>query len=231
MKTLVDDVVERMPLETRAHILAEGRADHSFWPYITRIARQPDGAKAIDDEMKRAAINELDPNRHKEMRGRWHLLRYKIRYIKSQVAQNARPGFMGHPPPPIIHGIEGLAEGIPGMVTSLDQPTASTTAASSSGGTDIWGTIGKVLSSAATAAGSIYSTKIATGAQQDIAKIQAQAAQGIALTQQQQQQLAAARAAAASGTGGGLSTAMYILLGLLGLGGLVFLSSVISRRH
>src|SRR5574342_470436 len=154
MKTLVDDVVERMPLETRAHILAEGRADHSFWPYITRIARQPDGAKAIDDEMKRAAINELDPNRHKEMRGRWHLLRYKIRYIKSQVAQNARPGFMGHPPPPIIHGIEGLAEGIPGMVTSLDQPTASPTAASSSGGTDIWGTIGKVLSSAATAAAS-----------------------------------------------------------------------------
>lgn len=227
MKTLVDDVVERMPLETRAHILAEGRADHGFWPYITRIARQPDGAKTIDDEMKRAAINELDPGRHTEMRGRWQLLRHKIRYIRSQIAQNARPGFMG--PPPIIRGIEGLAEGVPGMVTSLDQPTASTTAASSSGGTDIWGTIGKVLASAGTAAGQIYSTKIATGAQQDIAKIQAMAAQGIALTQAQQQQLAAARAAAASGPSGA-SVAMYILLGLLGLGALFMVYSIMKKR-
>ncbi|MDD5305482.1 MAG: hypothetical protein PHS14_20470 [Elusimicrobia bacterium] len=220
MKTIADNVVDRMPLQTRAHILAEGRHDETFWPYLTRIARQPDGAKTVDDEMKRAAINELDPSRYREMAGKWPLLRYKVRYIKSQIAQNARPAFMGP-------GIAGLAEGIPGMVTSLDQPT---TAASGSG-TDIWGTIGKVIAAAGTAAGSIYSSRITADAQKDIAKIQAQAAQGIALTQQQQQQLAAAQAAAASGGSGGLSTAMYILLGLLGLGGLVFLFSVISRRR
>lgn len=228
MKTIADNVVDQMPLQTRAHVLAEGKNDHAFWPYLTRIARQPDGAKVIDDEMKRAAINELDPSRHKDMRGKWPLLRFKVRYIKSQIAQNARPGFMGPPPPQTLRGLEGLAEGIPGMVTSLDTPS---TPAASSSGTDIWGTIGRVLSSAATAAGSIYSARITTDAQRDIEKLRAQAAQGIALTQQQQQQLQAAQAAAATGGSSGLSTAMYILLGLLGLGGLVFLFSVISRRR
>ena len=46
MKTLADTVVERMPLQTRAHILDEGRHDPSFWPYLTRIAAHPD---RIDD--------------------------------------------------------------------------------------------------------------------------------------------------------------------------------------
>lgn len=209
MEMVADRVVSKMPLQTRAHVLEEGRHDPSFWGYLARIASHPEPGAAIDDEMKRAAINELDPSTHKESAGRWPVLRSKIRAIKQRIAQEAYLSKTG-------------VGDIPGMVTTLDQPTAA-----SSSGSDIWGTIGKALSTVGQVAGSVYSTKIATDAQQDIAKIQAQAAQGIALTQAQQQALAAAKAAAAGGSSSNI--VLYILLGVLGLGGLFLLFNMLSK--
>jgi hypothetical protein len=242
MNLMVDRVVSKMPYLTRAHALEEGQHDPEFWPYLARIANHPEPGMAIDDEMKKAAINELDPTSHRDLKGRWPVLRQKIRYIKGQIEAHAyvnRTGQLG-----------GLADALPGMVTDYSQlstPAASAyptgpnlapgqpapagsalTTPAAGGGSDIWGTIGKVLATAGQAAGQIYSTKITTGAQQDIAKIQAQAAQGIALTQAQQQQLAAAKAAAAAGSS---NTVLYILLGLFGLGGLVLLFSLLSKRR
>lgn len=208
MEMVADRVVSKMPLQTRAHVLEEGQHDRAFWGYLARIASHPEPGAAIDDEMKRAAINELDPRTHKESAGRWPVLRAKIRAIKRRISQEAYLSKTG-------------VGDIPGMVTTLDQPTAS-----SSGGTDIWGTIGKALSTVGQVAGSVYSTKIATSAQQDIAKIQAQAAQGIALTQAQQQALQQAQGAAG---GGSSNIALYILLGVLGLGGLLLVFNMLSK--
>lgn len=221
MTTMADSVVKQMSPLTRQHVLEEGKRDDSFWPYFTRLARQPDPGKTIDDEMKRAAINELDPSRYTEMKGKWPVLRSKLRYIKGHIEAHAyiqKTGTMG--------GLSamGYTDPVTGITTFGDSPTAS-----SSGGTDIWSTIGKVLSSVGTAAGQVYATKITTGAQQDIAKIQAQAAQGIALTQQQQQALAQAQAAAASGSSS--NTILYILLGVLGLGGIALLFSLLQKRR
>lgn len=214
---LIDRAVQKMPVQTRVHVLEEGRFNPGFWKYFTPLATRPEPGAAIDDEMKMAAINEIDPSKYKWTRGRWPVLRGKIRTIRRHIEANAyilKTGTVGD---------------IPGMVTSLDQPSTTSTASSSSGGTDIWGTIGKVLSTVGTAAGSIYTAKIAADAATKVAQTQQQAQQNVYATQAQQQ-AALQQAQQLAQRGGSSNTVLYILLGLLGLGGLVLLFQLLKKR-
>ncbi len=235
MKTIADRAVQELPLLTRQHAVEEGRRDPRFWSHLGSLVSRWDAAKAVDDDMKKAVINELDPSAHPEVAGRWPVLREKVRKLRGAIADHSY----------MTRSAAGVGD-IPGMVTNYDQlttpapsaypsgpnlaPGQTAPAASASGGSDIWSTIGKALSTVGQAAGQIYATKITTGAQQDIAKIQAQAAQGIALTQAQQQQLAQAKAAAAAGDGSS-NVVLYILLGLLGLGGLMLVFTLMKGKR
>jgi len=226
MGTQLALAVERLPFLTRAQALEEGERNPKFWPYLGSLMVSPDPAAAVDNELKRAAIDALAPGRYPEAGKNWPMFRSKIRDVRDRISNHLRGGGA-------LEGLFSLSE-IPGIVTSYDSlSTPAATPAASSGGTDIWGTIGKVLATVGTAAASIYGTKIQTDAAKSIAGTQAgvltaqqQAQQQAAAAQVAQQQanlLAAQKQAGASGSSG--SVILYVLLGILGLGGLMFLMS------
>lgn len=228
MTTQLALAVEKLPFLSRAQALEEGERNPQFWSYLGRLMSSSDPDKAVDNEMKKAAIDALDPGKYPEAGAHWPVLQAKLREVRLRIAEHLRDyGTMD--------GFFDLNMGqIPGMVTSYDQLQ---TAPAASGGTDIWSTIGKVLSTVGAAAASIYTTKITTSAQKTIANTQAQT-----LTTQQQTQQAVAQQQAlqqaqtqltvAQQQGGtsGASIIMWVLLGLVGLGGLMFLMKYVKSR-
>lgn len=230
MGTQLALAVERLPFLTRAQALEEGQHNPKFWNYLGRLMVSPDPAAAVDNEMKRAAIDALAPGKYPEAGRNWPVFKAKMQVVRDAISNHMRGGGS-------LEGLFDLGD-IPGLVTSLDQPSAASP--SSSGGTDIWGTIGKVLSSVGTAAASIYATKIQTSAAKSIANTQAQTltaqqqAQQTAAQQQvaqAQQQLMAAQQAAGGG-GGGVSIGSVILYAILvtaGLGIVMFLMNRLTK--
>lgn len=204
MSAIADRAVQKMPALTRVHVLEEGEHDPAFWPYFARLATQPEPGMAIDEDMKRAAINAFDPAKYKDSGARWPVLQAKMMRLKEQIQT---PSGVGD---------------IPGIITSYDQLESPTPAAApvpaSSSGPSIWTTIAGAVAAIAPAAANIYSSSVLSNAQKSVAQIQTTAAQNIALAQAQQQAQA-----------GSTSTALYIILGLLGLGGLLFLFTTLSR--
>jgi hypothetical protein len=203
--------IEQLPFLTRAQALEEGEHDPRFWSYLLDIMHHPNPAVAVDTEMKKAAMNALNPSEYREEGNRWPMFRRKIVEAHNTIAGHLRAGRL-----PGLEGIIGMAD-IPGIVTSLDTPTAQP-AAQPSGGSDIWSTLGKAFTAIAPAVGGIFSSKIAASAQKSVAGTAA----GVANAQLAAQQAAAQQAALAA-KGGGSSIIMYVLLGLLGVGGLIAL--------
>lgn len=212
--------VEKLPFLTRAQALEEGQHNPKFWSYLGHLMVSPDPSWAVDNDMKRAAIDALSPGKYPESGKNWPMFKAKIRDVSGRIAAHMRSGGA-------LEGLFDLGD-IPGIVTSLDQPSAASPTAAASSGGSVWDTIGKVLSSVGTAAASIYTSKTTTSAAQSIAKTQAgvltaqQQAQQTLAQQQAQQQLLAAQGRTGGGAG---SVILYVLLGLLGVGGLVLLLS------
>ena len=202
MSTAVAAAVGELPFLTRSQILEEGDLDPRFWRYLTPLALSSAPGKRIDDDMKKAVINELDPRRFPESRGRWLALRAKINSLREDLGNFAYAN---------------------GTLSDLGAAAAPTAAP------DIWSSIATAIGSLGTAAANIYATKITTSAQTDIAKQQAQLAAAQAAAAASAAQVAAVQQAAAAGQPGGcagssaMSYVLYTLLGVVGIGGLFFL--------
>lgn len=120
MPNAVDTAVLELPHRTKAHALEEGRNDPRFWSYFTPLATSSNPAKAVDDDMKRAVINELDPSSYRDTKGRWPLLRRRVRSSVSVLTNHVRTD--GHLSG-LARFISGLGqEDVPGLVTTLDVP-------------------------------------------------------------------------------------------------------------
>lgn len=212
--------VEQLPFLTRAQALEEGEHDPGFWSYLARVMNSSDPVKDVDNEMKKAAINALAPSKYEEAGRRWPMLRDKIRSVQALIASHlystgSLDGLFD------LSGM-GYTDPVTGITTFGDKPTEP--AAKPAG--DIWSTIGSVISGVGTAAASIWTTRITTSAARSIANTQAGVVGAQTAAQQQiaQQQAQAALLAAQQTTGGGTGNViMYVLLGLLGVGGLLFL--------
>lgn len=123
MAVAVDRAVAEMPLLTKTHVLQEGDNDPRFWSYFQPLATSANPGKAIDDDMKKAIINELDPTSYPTSKGKWPVLRQKI--------QNTLSGINQHY---VAHGnLDGLAQFVfglgqddgSGMVTDLNKEESS----------------------------------------------------------------------------------------------------------
>jgi hypothetical protein len=234
--TTADKVVQSLSPQTRVHAVLEGRLNPSFWTHFTRLASAPDPAAAINEDMMRTAINHFDPSRYTESAGQWPLLRKKLGFIQSQIRISVQPyvpgigdetsqfetSFYDAPaaPPPAP-----VSSGIPGMVTSYDQSPTSTAPSSSASSTpDFWATLANTLKVVAPAVTGIVTSNIQSSTQQQIAQIQAKAAQGVALTQAEQQLLQQSKVSTSNAI-------MYVVFGLLGVGGLLLLFSLLKGRR
>jgi cell division septation protein DedD len=220
MTTELALAVETLPFLTRAQALEEGERNPGFWSYLGRLMQSSDPALAVDNEMKKAAIDALDPGKYPEAGSRWPMLQAKLREVRLRIAEHLRDhGSM--------NGFFALSAYTIDPATGVMKETPDAPAApAAKPADDIWSTIGKVFSTVGTAAASIYSSRITTSAGKSIANTQAQT-----LTAQQQAQQTQAAAVAqqqlqqAQKTGGtsGASIILYVLLGLVGIGGLMFL--------
>lgn len=191
----VDRALAELPLLTRAQVLEEAAHNPGFWSYFSPLALSSSPGRKVDDEMMRAAINTFDPSKYREAGRRWPMFQSKLRDIQAKIADHA-----------YIYG--GLSE-LSAEAVAAAAPQAN-----------VWSAIGNVLSSIATTAGNIYSTRITTSAQTSIARTQAQ----VAAAEQQ----AAVQVAQAGPPGqyappapSGTSPILWIVLGVLGIGGLL----------
>ena len=135
MANAVDYAVKKLPVQTRLHALEEGKRDPRFWGYFTKLATSSDPVRAVDDDMKKAVINELDPSRHRDAAGKWPILRNKMRGSMSVIGQHFAAHGNLSALASFISGLgqedqfitslnmeeTGTSAPIPGLVTSLDQ--------------------------------------------------------------------------------------------------------------
>jgi len=194
------------PTIDQRQILDEIENNPRFGKTLTAWLHTPGGANQIGRSAKRAILNELDGS-HPESKGEWTTLRKRIRVILREI------------PVAIDRRVSQM---------SLPQKTAALVAIARGGAPpdlqlsadiDFGSIIGSVVSSAATAAGSIYKTKIEQSTIKQVANIQAQSAANTAAAQQQLQ-AAQAALAAAQGGGGGVSPLVWAVpagIGVLGL--------------
>jgi len=208
MSTALARAVGELPFLTRAQILAEGDLDPRFWRYLSPLALSSSPGKRIDDDMKKAVINELDPRRYPETRGRWVALRAKINGLRQDLGNYA------------------YATGTLSDLGAAAAPTAAP---------DIWSSIATAIGGLGTAAANIYATKIVGDTNEDIAKIKARADAAAAETAAKIAAINAAGAAAQAGAvaaseGSSVTSyVLYALLGLLGIGGIVLLVKALGR--
>lgn len=141
MTNVVDFAVRKLPAQTRLHALEEGRRDPRFWGYFSKLALSENPSRAVDDSMKKAAINELDPRRYPEARGQWPVFRAKMRQSMSVIGSHfathgnlsALARFIGglgdDETPQFVTSLNmeetGVSTPLPGLVTSLDTESPS----------------------------------------------------------------------------------------------------------
>lgn len=181
-------------------ILDEIEANPSFGKKLEAWMRRPDGAKLISDSARRAVLNEMYPKEHPESRGQWVTLRKRFAEILRDIPAAVNSHVAKMTPEQRIAVVRTMARG--GHIDfGLGATTAPALTAPTAGGGDIWGSL---IGGIANAAASIYSAKITSDAQKDVAKIAANTAAQQAAAQQQiaanQAAIEAARARAAGGT-------------------------------
>ena len=207
MSETVDRAVRELPLLTRAQVMEEAEHDPGFWRYLAPLALSRDPARAVDEDMQRAAINALKPSRYREAGARWPMFRAKIQELRQRIADHA--------------DIYGSLSGF-GQLLLPASASAIVAAAPAAPAANVWSTIGSVFSSLATTAGNIYATRITASAERQVSATQAQVAQA-----QAQAAIAPPPPQAAAG---GSSVAVYALLALFGVGGLLFLMKAMGGR-
>ena len=201
MSALADRLGARLHLLTWAQVVAVAEHDPAFWGYFASLALQPAAERAVDDEMARALINELETSRFPETRGRWPMLREHLRTAIWIAAEHAPSG------PLAVAGVMG--------------------AAGFGGGLDQWTEIASAVSAVGTAASGAYNLYLQRrlAAARDAAERRAQE-QEAARARAEQEEALERRRVGAPGTPGypgppapshGPSWATWAVLGALGL--------------
>lgn len=140
MTDSIDSAIALLPELTRRQAVLEGSYDPRFWSYFTPLALSKEPFKSVDDDMRKAVANAMDPTLYPESSGRWPLLRSDVRSLFEQAAAIAKSGVSGL-------GQEGV------MQFSLDEPGTGVDV----GGPSIFETLGNTLLSLAPTALNIYS--------------------------------------------------------------------------
>lgn len=91
----LDRAVMALPALVRAQAMDEDAAGGGrFWSYFAPLALSRSPARSIDEDMKRALMNEVEPSRFPGSAGRWPALRAHLRYAMA-LAAGAGGGTVG----------------------------------------------------------------------------------------------------------------------------------------
>lgn len=150
------DVAVQLPVTERRMFMRELQ-DTKFAVYISRFLSAADPVQAIRDDALRAIANEFTPRMYPLTRGYWNYLRGVAGKVASDTVKMIEKQVAGMSPEERIATARKYQE--VGM----------------SGGSGL-GWVEELITGVATAAGSIYIAGVVSGANKDIAKIQAAAA-------------------------------------------------------
>lgn len=132
---VAEKVLNQLPIMTRNQIMLESKLDPKFIDSVVVPAlKMPNPAKAIDDSMKEALLNEFMPSKHRKAVGKWSVLRKAVKGMVHQ-AKTAH------------------AKGIADFGWEMTTTSTSTEPAKEP---TIWDIIGGLFSTAAGAAATIY---------------------------------------------------------------------------
>lgn len=181
-------------------ILEEIKENPTFGKRIQQMLHHRHGVQMVEGSAKRAALNELDGKSFPESKGEWITLRRRLRVLVRDIPGAIEKGIEGMTLAEKTRALQAIASG-KGFALQLGADAATATAPAGSG--SIWTSL---ISGIASAATSVYTAKLTSDAQKDIAKIQTQSAatQAAYANQIAQAQAALAQAQAQAGaTGGG----------------------------
>ena len=186
-------------------ILEEIKENPAFGKRIQQMLHHRHGVQMVEGSAKRAALNELDGRSFPESKGEWITLRRRLRVLVRDIPGAIEKGIEGMTLAEKTRALQSIAAGR-GFALQLGADAATATT-STAGTGSIWTSL---ISGIASAATSVYTAKLATDAQKDIAKIQTQSAttQAAYANQIAQAQAALAQAQAQAGvtTGGAAAT-------------------------
>jgi hypothetical protein len=126
MVTAVDRAVGQLSFTTRVHTLQEGNHDPRFWRYFQPLATSSNPVRAVDDDMKKSVINELDPKSYPETKGKWPVLRNKVRTTLAGINQHYAATGTLDGLARFVFGI-GQDDSTPQIITNITQDTSIST--------------------------------------------------------------------------------------------------------
>jgi len=165
-------ILKQIPEPDRQLIIEEANADSRFCRELVNIAGRPGWEHEISRSAKCAILNEIDPSKCKDSAGKWGRLRAKFQNLVKDVPAQIERAVAAMP----------LAEKL-AVVRRIAAGQSLVPAVSGLGELGQWDIIGSLVGNVATAGANIYTAKITTDAQRDIAKLQATAAMRDAQTQ------------------------------------------------
>lgn len=162
-------------------IAEEARSDPAFGQKLVSMLRQPGGERLLSISARKAMANAFNPKLYPETKGQWDVLRRRAHALAESMPGIVDKIVSKMPFSEKMDAVRAIAQG--------EQPRMVIAGMGELGQFEI---IGSLISTVAGVGGSIYNAKVTASAQQDIAKIQANAA-----IQGAQAQMAVANAQAA----------------------------------
>ena len=163
---LPEQLVLSIPEPDRQVVVEEAAANQKFCRDLVRISRSPGWEHKVSQSAKCALLNELDPSKCKDYVGKWGRLRSRLRKLLDEI------------PAQVDRAVGRM---------SLDEKMAVVRKIASGQKPDVpfvsglgelgqWDIISGLVGSVAGATANVYTAKVTTDAQRDIAKIQASTA-------------------------------------------------------
>lgn len=172
-----DEILRSIPEPDRQVVVEEAAADSKFCEELVRISKHPGWEHKISQSAKCALLNELDPSKCRDYAGKWGRLRSRLRKLLDEVPAQIDRAVGRMTLPEKMAVVRKIAAG--------ERPVPSV---SGLGELGQWDIISGLVGSVATASANIYTAKVTTDAQRDIAKIQASTAMRDAQTAMAMQQ-------------------------------------------
>jgi len=181
-RQLPPDKLSRIPVDDRTILVEETDADPGFCRFVVRMmAVDPQWDHNISASAKAAAENEINPSKGKK--GGWPRLRARVRELLSHVAGQALQAAAQLTPEERFATVKQISSG---------KFRVKPPAMNGLGDLGQWDIIGSLVGNLVSVGAGIYGATVTANAQQDIAKLQANAAM-----QNAQAQIAIANANAA----------------------------------
>lgn len=153
-------IMAEIPREDHEVVAEEAAADPSLSRAIIAISGKPGWVNVLTETIRKVILNEVNPLRFPDTRGKWLQLRKRVREMQRIAIQAIEKKLASMTPAQKIAEARRIAAGRRTGMSGLGE----------------LGQWAELFGAVATAAGSVYGAKVTADAQEELAKIQANAA-------------------------------------------------------